>query len=83
MHRIYESHKTLLYPLKQLSSQATKSHARKAKSYKPQKNLEWNNAAYEVKRKKRKVLQFHTPTIRHNQSPSPFQPKRKIGYIKK
>ena len=42
--------------------QTTKSHTRKARSYKP-KIIERNNAAIEVKKKrgrKRKFLSFHT-----------------------
>ena len=51
-------------PTKPLYIQTTKSHTRKARSYKP-KSPEWNNAAIKVKKEERKEEKI--PTISHSQ----------------
>ena len=68
-----------LAPTKPLpSSQATRSHPGKAKNYKPKAP---NETMMPMRRKKRITIshtQQRTPPVS-----TPFQPKRKIGEIKK
>ena len=70
--------RNIVYPLKVSSSQATKSHPGKARSYEP-KAL--NEAMLPMRKKK--ISPFHTPSTGHHQFPSPLQLKRKNGNVRK
>ena len=65
MHGVWDSRRRSL-PTKTISSQATRLHSGKARSY-------------EGKALNETVSLFHTPRTRHRQFPPPFQPKNKKG----
>ena len=74
-----ELSKNVVYPLKPLSSQATRSHPGKTRNYKPKALKE---TMLNMRRKKRVSL-FHTPSTGQHLFPHPIKPKRKNGDMRK